>query len=332
MVNHMNTFLLLTALLLFSPHQAMDPWKAPLSLGQDPQIRRVLRETPGFWDGQQDERLLQQIQTAKIASISFNTGGSTISLRLRFTDGSSAAFKPDQFHEQTVPRYEIAAYHINRLLGLSRVPPATWRVITRRELLSKLRNVSYGQKRRILREVRFYKDGTVKGEVSHWIPVISNLALEKLNWRVKWMSWLKPYDRLYRGQFVLSAQISNMVLFDFIINNPDRFTGYNTMSTPNRSHLYYMDNTFSFYPNSQGSGMARIYMSGVKRFSKSLIGRLKGLTKGAIKRALSTVINPPWPLLTEAEIDALLKRRDVLMLHIVKSIAHYGWDKCVVFP
>ncbi len=329
----MSTLFFILFILFGSPARLDNPWTAPLSHGDDPGVRKKLQDRPGFWENRRDEKLLKHIQTAKIKAIGFNIGGSTISLRLDFVDGTSAAFKPDQFHEETVPRYEIAAYHINKLLGMSRVPPATWRVITRKELMTKLKGVSFLQLRRILREVKFYKDGTLRGEVSHWIPVINYMHLESFAWRSKWMSWLAPYDPLFRDQFLMAAQISNMILYDFIINNPDRFTGSNTLSTPDKTHLYFMDNTFSFYPNDQGSGMARIYMSQVRRFSKKFIGRLKALTAARIKKELAQVKGAPWKhILTDKEIDSVIKRRDYLMEHIVRTVAHHGWSKCVVFP
>ncbi|MBU1239706.1 hypothetical protein KKF84_21745 [Myxococcota bacterium] len=328
----MNTLIAILTFLTTTPARLDNPWTAPLSHCEDPAVQKKLQDRPGFWEQTKDEKLIKHIQTAKIKAIGFNIGGSTISLRLDFTDGSSAAFKPDQFHEETVPRYEIAAYHINKLLGMSRVPPSSWRVITKKELVNKLKGVTFSQRRRILREVKFYKDGTVKGEVSHWVPVINYLHLESMTWRSKWMSWLAPYDQLFRDQFLMAAQISNMILFDFIINNPDRFTGSNTLSTPDKSHLYYMDNTFSFYPNDQGSGMARIYMSQVRRFSKKMIDNLKKLTKAAIKKEIAKVKNPPWTILTEKELNSVIKRRDYLMEHIVKTVAHHGWSKSVVFP
>jgi hypothetical protein len=323
---------LILTLLNSSPRSSQDPWKAPLSHGEDPSILKYLTNKPGEWGGVKDEKLLAHIQKSEIKYITFNRGGSTISLRLHFKDGSSAAFKPDQFHEATVPRYEIAAYRINRLLGFSRVPPATWRTITRKELFKKSKKMKYYNKKRILREVKFNKDGTINGEVSHWVPSIASIPLETLAWRSKWLSWLSPWDVLFKRQFIMAAQISNIILFDFIINNPDRFTGNNTLSTPNRKYLYFMDNTFSFYPNPKGSGMANIYMRRVKRFSKTIISRLKALNETMIKKELAKIKNPPWTILTNREIKGVLKRRDYLMAHIVKTIAQYGWGKCVVFP
>lgn len=325
------TFLFSIFLINGSPRSAKNPWTIPLSHGENPLINKYLKEKPGYWMGKKDELILKHIQTAKIKSISFNRGGSTISLRLHFTDGTNAAFKPDQFHEQTVPRFEIVAYRINKLLGLSRVPPATWRILTKKEIFGKLNTKSRTIIRRIKREVNFNKDGTVAGEVSIWIPKVKPLLLSKLKWRRKWLGWLNPLNYLYENQYLLTAQISNMILFDFIVNNPDRFTGYNILATPNLKKIYFMDNTFAFYPNNKGTFMCRLYMQRVKKYSIKFIKNIKALSSKKIKKELAKVKNPPWKLLKDKELKSVMKRRDYLMKYIVKNVAQYGWLKTMVF-
>jgi hypothetical protein len=326
------TLLLTISLINGSPRSEKNPWTIPLSHGEKPLINKYLKENPGYWMGKKDELILKHIQISKIKSITFNRGGSTISLRLHFVDGTNAAFKPDQFHEQTVPRYEIVAYRINKLLGLSRVPPATWRILTKKEIFSKLKTKKRYVIKRILREVNFNKNGTVAGEVSMWIPKVKALLLSKLVWRRKWLSWLNPLNYLYERQYLLTAQISNMILFDFIVNNPDRFTGHNILATPNLKKIYFMDNTFAFYPNNKGTFMCRLYMQRVKKYSSRFITALKSLSSSKIKKELAKVKNPPWKLLKENELKSVMKRRDYLMKYIVKNVAKYGWLKTMVFP
>ena len=83
-----------------------------------------------------DELLLERVRTQPIVRFKFNHGGSSISFRVDFADGSRAAWKPTQTNTQTIPRKEIAAYRLNRLLGLNAVPPAAPRAVSRDELLS----------------------------------------------------------------------------------------------------------------------------------------------------------------------------------------------------
>ena len=87
---------------------------APLELGTD--FDPGATSLPLF-HGVADEVLMRPIRAGRIKSIKFNRGGSSISLRIDFTNGARAAFKPRQTNPQTVPRREIAAYRLNRMVG-----------------------------------------------------------------------------------------------------------------------------------------------------------------------------------------------------------------------
>jgi len=326
------TALLFSLFQVFWSGPAADPWTMPLTPAEDPDFTAELQETPGFWFGRPDEEWLRQIQRGEVVSVSFNRGGSSVSLRLTFKDGSMAAFKPDQHHEQTVPRFEIAAYRLNRLLGMSRVPPATWRRFSRAELLERLDAKSRVARGRLLEEVQWDKDGTVAGEVSVWIPVIRALPLETLEFRRKWVRWLAPYDRLWQEEYSLAGQISNMILFDFLLNNPDRFTGSNTQSDERMKRLYFMDNTYAFYPSSEGTAVGRQYLRISRRYSEKMIRNVRRLDLRLVRTEVADPGGAPWPILRDEEIDALLQRKEYLMREITRTIAHYGWEKTVVFP
>jgi hypothetical protein len=324
--------LIFSLLQAFSGAPQDDPWTSPLTPAEDPAFTAELWETPGHWEGRPDEEWLRHIQRSEVVAVSFNRGGSSVSLRLTFKDGSMAAFKPDQHHEQTVPRFEIAAYRLNRMLGLSRVPPATWRRFSKSELLERLDAKSRFSVNRILEEVKWDKDGTVAGEVSVWIPVIRPLHLETFEFRRKWVRWLAPYDYLWQEEYSLAAQISNMILFDFLLNNPDRFTGNNTQADGRMKRLFYMDNTYAFYPNGEGTPTCRQYMRTARRYSEKMIRNIRRMDLRQVRAEVAESGGAPWPLLKDNEIDALLERKEFLMREITRNIAHFGWEKTVVFP
>src|SRR6185503_940660 len=95
-------------------------------------------EATGTFLGMSDELLLDRLRTQPVTRLKLNHGGSSLSFRVDFADGSRAAWKPAQTNTQTIPRKEVAAYRINRLLGLNAVPPAVQRSITRDELFGLL--------------------------------------------------------------------------------------------------------------------------------------------------------------------------------------------------
>ena len=96
---------------------------APLGARRDlsslPDLRVAL-ETTGTFLGMSDELLLDRVRTQPIARFKLNHGGSSLSFRVEFADGSRAAWKPMQTNMQSVPRKEVAAYRLNRLLGPAR--------------------------------------------------------------------------------------------------------------------------------------------------------------------------------------------------------------------
>ena len=94
-----------------------------------------------------------------IARVKVNRGGSSLSFRVDFADGSRAAFKPAQTNLQTIPRKEVAAYRLNRLLGMNAVPPALPRDVSREELLDRLHPESAASLPRIQAETIFNPAG-----------------------------------------------------------------------------------------------------------------------------------------------------------------------------
>lgn len=292
----------------------------------------ALQDKAGYWDGMPDRSLLEKIRTREIKQVTVNHGGSSVSLRLHLEGGVSAAFKPDQVYYQSMPRKEIAAYLVNRLLGLARVPPATYRTVKKKVLFGKLRTSAW-RRRRLLEEIEDRRDGTVAGEVSWWIPRIRHVPLGKWSYRKRWYQWLKAYKRRPRRNYGMAAQLSVMLIFDFLIDNLDRFSGRNVCATVDGKHLYFMDNTLSFFPrNPRGTKTVRTGLWRVQRFSKKMYRRLKELKKKKLRRALSAYRDAPWDLLTEKELEMFMRRRAFALKYIHRMIALYGWEKTMVFP
>lgn len=289
------------------------------------------RDRAGYWNGVPDRVLLDRIQKQPIRSITFNLGGSSLSLRLQLADGSSAAFKPEQIHPQTVPRKEIAAYRLNRMLGLSRVPPATWRVLRLKELYTHMAPRHRHLFFRIRKEAKFRKGWKLAGEVSWWIPRIKYIPVDRWKNRKRWYQWLKAYKRLPRHHAEVTRQLSVMMIFDFLINNPDRFSGFNTMGTPDEKFLYFMDNTYSFHPSARGGRRARSGLHRTMRYSRRFYARLKALTLPRLRAAMRTAPGAPFTLLSEPEMRAVIDRRNYAVQYINRVIARYGWQKTMVF-
>lgn len=290
----------------------------------------------GRFHGSADGELLAPLRDSPVAKVKFNRGGSSISLRIDFKNGARAAFKPVQKAPQTVPRREIAAYRINRLLGLSAVPPAIGRSFKFDDLLANIQASSQVFVPRLKEEVRV-KNGMVHGEVSWWIPTIYKARVQKYeidttDGIVTWKRYLSIGKDMPEEDVVMLAQISSMVLFDFIINNPDRWSGANARVSEDYQKLYFMDNTMSFGDDHDGHRKCRIYLKRSQKFSRSLVHALRTLQEEDVRAVIANDRGPFSYLLSDAEVESLMKRRDYALGYLDELISEHGEDKVLVFP
>jgi hypothetical protein len=293
---------------------------------------RVSLESSGTFLGMSDELLLERVRTQPIKRFKLNHGGSSISFRIDFADGSRAAWKPQQTNSQTVPRKEVAAYRLNRLLGLNAVPPAAARAVSREELFTHLHPDSVEFVPRIQDEVIFGPDGKTLGTASYWIPVIKDCGFDKGEGRQQMQAWLTHGETIPPDQLSMARQVSDLVVFDFLTSNPDRYSGGNMKMSPDGSELFYMDNTMSFFLDPQGKEKIRDVLFRTQRFSRSLVDALNRITEATLRRAFGTEAGAGHEILTPAEITAVIARRDVIKRHIDDLIAKYGTRDVLLFP
>jgi hypothetical protein len=184
---------------------------------------------------------------------------------------------------------------------------------------------------RIHEEVLFGKDGTVGAEVSHWIPVIKDAKLEKEHIPT-WEAWLRLGGLLPAGREDFARQLSGMLVLDLLTSNYDRFTGTNDLMSADGRTLYYMDNTIGFYLEPEGHPRPREHFLRCQRFSRYLYARLRALDEAALRAELAKEPDPPWPILTDAEIAAVVARRNFAVAHIERLIAAHGAAQVLVWP
>jgi len=308
---------------------------APISKRRDlsslPDLRVGL-ETTGTFLGMSDELLLERVRTAPVVRFKLNHGGSSLSFRAEFADGSRAAWKPMQTNMQSVPRKEVAAYRLNRLLGLNAVPPAAPRAISREELLGHLHPESLEKLPRIKAETVFGPDGRTIGTASYWIPVIKDAGFDTPDGRRQTQAWLTQGQPIPADQTAMAAQVSNLIVFDFLTSNPDRYSGGNMKMSPDGKQLFFMDNTMSFYVDGDGYQRNRDVLFKTQRFSRSLYEALDKVTVSNMQRALAEELGTPYEILTPAEIAAVVSRRGVVQRYIASLIAQHGEANVLAFP
>jgi hypothetical protein len=300
-----------------------------------------LAEVPGdlfVFDGVADELLLAALRGGPIARVKWNRGGTSLSLRVDLASGARAAFKPVQTNWQSMPRKEIAAYRINRLLGLSSVPPAIGRALPVADLLAALGPDSRFVAPRLRAEMIAGPDGLVAGEMSWWIPKITKatvdgFAIDSVAGVVRWKAYLTAGHAIPHREQRMVAQISDMVLFDYLINNFDRWSGGNVQSSPDGRVLYFMDNTLSFGGRDRdGHVRTQIFLRRSQKFSRSLVAALRSLDETALRAALEYDTGPFDVLLREPEIEGVMARRGYALDYIDGLCAAHGEDDVLVFP
>ena len=296
-------------------------------------------EPPQNVFGARDAALLAPLGAAPVTRIKPNLGGTSLSFRLDFANGSRASFKPEQVWPQSDPRREIAAYRIDRLLGIGHVPPSKPIKLTVAELIAAA-DPQYRTHvtRRIADEARA-RNGELRGMVYWWIPEIRDarldgLAMEEPAAQQLLMTFLQRDADVPPQVKPLVEQFAMCIVFDLVIDNSDRFSGSNTKISPDRSILYFMDNSLSFSKVQRGHEANLRRLERMQVFPRRLITRLRTLTHEQVTEALSLGDDPVGlgPLLTPEEMRAIIARKDHLLEYVDGLIAQHGEDAVLALP
>ncbi|MEZ4404883.1 MAG: hypothetical protein R3A52_00115 [Polyangiales bacterium] len=289
------------------------------------------RPTRGFLGGD-DAATLRRLCDAPVERIERNRGGSTVSFRVWFAGGERALFKPQQRADVANYRAELSAYRLSRLLGLDRVPPACGRLLPR-ATLQRAADLSGDAEfsQRVLTELLGRGDD-VPGAMIDWVPG----SLEPVPRADRYRELLDGSQPLAPEDATLAADLSALVLFDFITDNVDRWSGGNVLrqraaagAPPNP--VLFMDNGASFSALHDGMGARpndqAARLASVRRFSPRLVRRLRDLTEASLREAVGA--DPLGATLSDAQVRAVLARRDRVIAHVEAVTADAGG---YVFP
>ena len=288
--------------------------------------------------GAPDDELLAPLGTTTVTRIKLNHGGTSLSLRVDFANGARAAFKPEQTHPQSDPRREIAAYRLDRLLGIGRVPPAKATAIPVAELIAAAdpshRMFITGR----LEDEAIMRGGMLRGELSWWVPEIKlakigPYKIDDPEGKQLWSAYLQPGAKIPDESRAMAEQVAAVILFDVLIDNPDRWTGSNTEMSPDGKTLYFMDNTLSFSIFTLGHEWNLGALRRISVFPRRLVERIRALTEESVREALHTSDELTLgPLLDPTEIHAIIVRRDNLLKYIDAQIEEFGEDAVLALP
>lgn len=350
-------------------------WPAALGLGQAPPATNatksseplrplpVLRWHGDAFLGSPDAPRLDRMRQGHIVKIKKGGGGRSLGFKLYFSDGTKAYFKPDQAFTGTNWYAEIAAYHIDRLLGMGRVPP----VVAHRMPWKGLRAVA-GKDRRV-EEVHVLPNGTVVGALVYWLPKKLQPAVTPPGWE----NWLRiapyarwsvtPYqraktygqalrERKQRGlagkparsyyedvpvvtQTGLPAALSDMLVLDFLTLNIDRWGGNNANvlmhgDGDDEQQLIFLDNAAGFSHGPHRRGLMDDRLAPQQKFRRSTVAALRSFSLPKLRRRLEASAGAP--ILDDALLEGIEVRRGALLQRIEALIDEHGRSAVLAWP
>jgi hypothetical protein len=302
---------------------------------------------PSAFLGQPDADRISALRTADVADVTKGRGGRSLAFKIILADGTRGYFKPRQTFSAAHWYSEVAAYYLDRELGLGRVPPTTGRTFAWKELKA----AAGGDER--VSELGIAKDGTVKGAFIWWIPE----PLKRIRMGRMWERWVRvqqslpitPYQRPvdYRADLngrpgvreatdrsrpiattpdteARPGELSDLILFDYLTQNVDRWGGdfTNLRSQGPRGPLVYLDNGAGFWLGEQRLGLMEARLKALQRFRRSTVEAIRGLDIERFARRLQE--DPLAPVLNEKQLDGLAQRSRAVLEHVDAMVARFG--------
>lgn len=270
----------------------------------------------------------QALANGKIIAVTLLSPRS-LSVKLRMEGGAQAVFKPIRKGDRRAT-FEAAAYRMATLLGIERVPVAVMRKIPLSFLVHRLEIDNPDAAAALTDAVPKDDKNEVEGAMIEWMEDIDPNGLEAVG-------GMKEINRLLRlgrpddRNAALALAASNMVVFDHIIGNWDRFSGGNFFVSKDAAHLILIDHNGSFtpWPDKRQARMEQRLLT-IERFSASMLARIRALTPERVRKAIAQ--DSIGPLLNDDQIQLLMSRKDEVLRHADKLIAKNGIDPIAAYP
>jgi len=304
--------------------------------------------------GKPEAARMKYMREAAVTAIRRGSGGRSLSFKLTFHDGSHGYFKPEQSFSGAHWYAELAAYHIDRALGLGRVPP----VVARRMEWRRLKSNAKGDKR--VQEIKVGDDGMVRGALVHWIDEKLGNAKTPPGWE----SWVRvtnypaqgttpfqrpalytaaldvararrksgrPQETYYKsvpepGREGLPAELSDMLVLDYLTHNIDRWGGENVnlLTLGKGGPLIFLDNGAGFFHGPDRQGLMEDRLKVQQCFRRNTLDALEKLDVEALGKAMAA--DPLGPFLDAKLLAGLEVRRRALLDRATAMMRTHGED------
>lgn len=299
-----------------NPYSEPTPAPAPA-----PSAPAAVARRPGRSFGSvSEEDILEALRNAPIQALN-NVGNTSVNLRVDLPGDIDGSYKPSEERHPEHYRAEIAAFRLNQLLGLERVPPAVFRRVPRASLPNGER---YGI---------FFTEEQSRGAMIYWVPVLRSAGISSPEAFEAWMTQLTVGTRILPRDRARAEEISTLLVFDFLIANWDRWNGLNTLQDGS-GHLVYRDNNGGFQEPLSATRYNRVlrFLHRTQRFSRRVIERARALTLESLQRSIAPDAVGDEALLNDVQLRAVLRRRDTLLAYVNELVARYGEAEVYAFP
>jgi len=297
--------------------------------------------------GQPDQPRITALRSEAVTEVRKGRGGRSLAFLITLADGTRGYFKPKQTFSAAHWYSEVAAYYLDRELGLGRVPPTTGRRLS----WAQLKSAADGDRR--VSELGIEQDGSIAGAFIWWVPE----RLERLRMGRHWERWVRvqktlpitPYQRPVDYRADLNgrpgvreatdpsrpeagvpdtegrpAELSDMIVFDYLTQNVDRWGGdfTNVRTHGPGGPLVYLDNGAGFWLGQQQLGLMEARLKALQRFRRSTVDSVRRLDIDRFGAQLET--DPLAPVLNRKQLEGLAQRRAAVLGHVNAMIARFG--------
>jgi hypothetical protein len=257
-------------------------------------------------------------------------GTTSVTLRCELGENLEAAFKPLTASHPRGFAAEIAAYRIARVLGMDNVPPVVGRRLPRFIVERRLEARSPEQLAEVITDIRWDGPGWARGAAIYWVPDLRSTPLDSVRGLEQATPWLAQSGSAPEGRASLARDLSSMLAFDYLIANPDRFSGSNVSTDASGQRLYVRDHNLAFPHPLAADRYARVrgHLERVQRFSRSFVAGLSALDGDRLRDALAEDPESQFgELLSEEQIEGVLTRRQALLSYVAALVEVYGTEQ-----
>lgn len=304
--------------------------------------------------GLPDAPILQALRTRNPLHIEKGRGGRSLGFKITLEGGQRGYFKGEQVFSAANWFGEIAAYHLDRMLGMNRVPAIVSRQLPW-ALLEPAAGTDWRKPEMIIRQ------GQVRGAFVAWVSGAVRPLVQQEGWE-RWMrvkywptSAVSPFQRPAVWAQELAqvrrmgdafrtkeervrmralkpepdrddrpSELSDLIVFDYLIRNLDRWGGgnANVLVRGDKGPLIFLDNAAGFAVGDARPSLMESRLRALQRFRRSTITKIKAFDIKKYEARLQT--EQVQPILNQAQLNALEIRRKALLTAVADLEKSYG--------